>query len=269
MNYVVRSIILDIQFFLLDLTLSEKIEFIFIKYLILCKNLLLGYKVGNSYAVIFGQKYYYDDKFGISYLQSLYIDNAFLKNYIKPASTVIDIGANIGQFNFFCRHYLNAKEIYSFEPVCATFELLSKNINNNIFPYAISTKKNDNFYIPVTSLMASKYKLSSSDKKEKIRGINLDIFLKVFNIPHINLFKIDTEGSEYDVMVNSKNTIKKSRYILLETSVERQSSGDILESIVLLKKFLPHIHLAKVGRIFQENTKTVAIDLLFKQNNKL
>lgn len=267
MNYILRSLILDKCFMLLDLPFFEKLYFIFIKYKILLENYVFGFVVGKSYASIFGKKYYYDDKFGIAYLQSLYVDNSFLKKYIHPHSIVIDIGANIGQFNFFCQHYLNAAYVYSFEPISKSFSLLTKNTNGNIFPYAITTKKNEIFFIPTTSLMASKYQLGTLDKKEKIQGVSLDKFLKKLNIQDINLLKIDTEGSEYNVLQTSKNTLKKSRYLLLETSVERESSGDILDSVVFIKNILPTIKLIDMGRAFREKNKIVAIDLLFQNKN--
>ncbi len=250
----------------LDLAVWQKIQFISTKYIVLFKNYFFGFTAGVSYASIFGKRYYYDDKFGIAYLQSLYVDNAFLKKYISSKSTIIDIGANIGQFNFFCSQYLRASKIYSFEPVKRSFDLLSKNADKNIYNYAISTKKNETFFIPVTTLMASKYKLTQDDEHEKIKGMRLDSFVKKNHIAKIGLFKIDTEGSEYNVLETSKNTIKKSKYILLEASVKRQSSGNIWDCIGLLRRSIPNILLSKTGRIFKEHDKIVAVDLLFKRN---
>lgn len=250
----------------LDLAVWQKIQFISTKYIVLFKNYFFGFTAGVSYASIFGKRYYYDDKFGIAYLQSLYVDNAFLKKYISSKSTIIDVGANIGQFNFFCSQYLRASKIYSFEPVKRSFDLLSKNADKNIYNYAISTKKNETFFIPVTTLMASKYKLTQDDVEEKIKGMHLDSFIKKFHLSHIDLLKIDTEGSEYNVLQTSKNTLKKSNYILLETSVERQSAGDILDCISLLKHIVPKLSLSKIGRTFEEHDKIVAVDLLFKRN---
>ena len=113
--------------------------------------------------------------------------------------------------------------------------------------------------------MASRFKITKEDENEIIKGIRLDSFLKSEKISQIELLKIDTEGSEYDVLQTGKNTVKKSKFILLEASVDRQSSGDILDCIDFIKHTVPNLRLFKIGRIFQEADKIVAVDLLFKQ----
>ena len=160
----------------LSLGLFDELNFILKKYLTLGKNIVSGFSAGHSFTKIFGQKYYYDDKFGIAFLQSIYVDHALLKKYIPKSATIVDIGANTGQFNFFCKHFLKAKNIYSFEPIRKTYQLLKKNVSEHCYNYAISTKKSLTLYVPDLSLMASNFRPNIKYKKEKVQTLLLDDF---------------------------------------------------------------------------------------------
>ena len=130
MNLIKRSIELDLEFIKLGLPAGDKLAFIIKKYSLLIKNFVFGFTKNKSYISVFKRKYYFDDRFGIAFLQSVYIDNAFLKNYVPPNATIVDIGGNIGQFRFFCENYLSTEKVYSFEPVKETYKTLVLN-----FPY--------------------------------------------------------------------------------------------------------------------------------------
>jgi len=266
MKLLYRSIELDFRFLFLKINLKEKLYFIAIKYLLLLKNYLLGLEVGKSKIKIFGKKYYYEDRYGIAFLQSVYVDNYFLKKYIKPESIVIDIGANIGQFNFFCHSVLKSKKIYSFEPLKETFKILQLNTNGrNIFNCAISSKNKDvlNMYIPETSLMATLVK-DNYKKKEKVSVRKLDSIIEIRNENKIDLLKIDTEGSEYDVTKASEETLKKTKYLLIEASLNRKSIGNLVDILELLKKILPKIKIIELGRVYMFNNIPDSVDVLLK-----
>lgn len=263
-NLILRSIQLDLQFLIIPkISFSDKILFIFSKYILILKNFVFGFKLGKSYIKIFSRKYFYDDKFGISFLQSLYVDNAFLKKYITRDGVVVDIGANVGQFNFFCKNYLKARKIYSFEPVKQTYKILTRNVEKNIYNYAITNKSSLHIYIPNTSLAASNFQASKNDQIEKVKCKKIDDIEEIQNESHIDLFKIDTEGSEYDVIQASRDIIKKSKYILIEVSITRKSSGTFLDTMTILKNIIPNVQLIYIGRYFENNGITEAVDMLF------
>lgn len=259
-----RSLYLDYKFLSLPLALFDKLNFIFKKYLSLGKNIILGFSPGHSFTKIFSRKYYYDDKFGIAFLQSIYVDHALLKKYIPKSATIVDIGANTGQFNFFCKHFLKAKTVYSFEPVRKTWQLLEKNVHEHCYNYAISTKKSLTLYVPDLSLMASNFKPKTKAKKEPVQTLLLDEFKPLKSEERIDLIKIDTEGSEYDVIMAGKEIIKKSKYLLVEASLNRQSNGNIDDIIKILKIISPNTQLIEKGRRYKDNGKVIAMDVLFK-----
>ena len=257
-----RSLYLDYKFVLLPLALFDKLNFIFKK--CLGKNIILGFSPGHSFTKIFSQKYYYDDKFGIAFLQSVYVDHALLEKYIPKSATIVDIGANTGQFNFFCKHFLKAKTVYSFEPVKKTYQLLKKNVPEHCYNYAISTKKSLTLYVPELSLMAGNFKPKTKAKKESVQTLLLDEFKPLKSKEKIDLIKIDTEGSEYEVIMASKKIIKKSKYLLVEASLDRQCSGNLEDITEILKTISPQACLIEKGRKYKDNGCVIAMDVLFK-----
>ena len=57
--------------------------------------------------------------------------------------------------------------------------------------------------------------------------------------------------------------MNKCRYIQVEASISRQSSGDINKLIILLDKINPEIKLIHIGRQYGNEREIEAVDLLF------
>lgn len=266
MNLILRSLQLDWKMVQLPMPLYRKVEFILKKYLLLVKNYMLGYSITKSYVTLFGEKYYYDDKFGIAFLQSVFVDHYDLVKHIRPGGVVIDVGANVGQFNFFSRHGLGATAVYSFEPIKETFDVLKLNAVTNIYNLGIASKDREQiFYMPETSLMASSCKVGDFCNEVKVVCSRLDEIEEVINLESIQLVKIDTEGSELDVVKASLPILKRAEYVLIEASVARESAGDLVELTCYLRDFLPELKMIWIGRHFDDdNGTTVAVDCLFR-----
>jgi hypothetical protein len=115
--------------------------------------------------------------------------------------------------------------------------------------------------------MASTYKIDESDVPEKVEGIAIDSIAEIASLPIIDLFKIDTEGTELNVLKASKETLKKAKYILIEVSISRKSDGDIMEVLNYLKGILPGLKLIQVGRPYEESGMLKALDILFHNPN--
>ena len=267
MDLIIKSLKLDINLLLTSkITFYKKIIFIIKKYIVITKNYIIGFNPGKSFTKIFGEKYFYNDKFEPAFLQSVYVDHSFLSNFIKENGIIIDVGANIGQFNFFCRNYLKASKVYSFEPIKNTFEVLKKNIPDNIYNMAISSQKNITMYISKdTSLLNSAISNDNiNSEKQLVSTVRLDDVEKIKNEKYIDLLKIDTEGTELDVIKTGIETSKKSKYILIEVSGDRKSSGNAIELISFLYNYIPNIKLIQFGRKYlNKDTSIGACDVLF------
>lgn len=267
MDLIIKSITLDIKLLLIpNILFYKKLVFIVIKYLVMIKNYTIGFRPGKSFIRVFGRKYFYNDKFEPAFLQSVYVDHSFLANFIRENGIVIDVGANVGQFNFFCRDYLRSSKVYSFEPVKSTFEVLKQNTQDHVYHMAVSSQKNMILYISKETSLLNSGILGDDINAEKqiVNSIRLDDIEEIKKEPHIDLLKIDTEGSELDVVKTGIETAQKSKYIFIEVSGDRKSSGNAIELISFLYACMPNIRLVQFGRKYlNKNTSIGACDVLF------
>lgn len=250
------------------LSVRQKLYIIFLKYLTYLKNKIVGFTSGKSYVTIFNKKFFYDDVYGIASLIRVYCEHHVLKKYIKEGSVILDIGAHIGQFNFFCYHYLKAKCVISVEPVLESFELLLKNSMTPEYCHNIllsNTTGVKTFYIPDESSQLSSYVLNRRNKilKEiKCHSTTLDNLVYKINMPFYDLIKIDTEGSEYDVLMGGKNTLKLAKFLLIEMSVDRPSIGNY-------KKVIEYLEDSGFECVWVSNNmrNVISVDGLFVNKN--
>jgi FkbM family methyltransferase len=130
---------------------------------------------------------------------------------IGKDSVVLDVGANIGAFSVFAAK--RAKRVFAIEALPQNFKLLQKNLEandlNNVVceNIALTSKRGKiDFYPGKTNLGGSSmYIKTYSGKKTMVEGITLDSFFSRYNIKHIDVMKMDIEGAEYDVLLNTKS----------------------------------------------------------------
>jgi len=145
------------------------------------------------------------------------------KNFIKPNSTVLDVGANYGQMSIIFSKSHNNVKVYSFEAQRFIFNILKKNV-------AINNVNIKCFYNLVGNLnMVVKVKKNNLDKfmtwgsyNLKITSSNLDYeFIKAIKIDDLNInenisfFKIDVQGMDFEVLKGARLTIAKHKMPIL------------------------------------------------------
>lgn len=147
-----------------------------------------------------------------------------IKKYYTP-NTILDIGANIGQFHLECKKIFPNSYIFSIE-ASKECEAHLKSITDD---YLITLLAKDNeiydFYklkdIP-TNTGNSIYRENThfysdeNTKIEKLHGTKLDDLFTDDSV--FDLIKIDTQGSELDIITGGLNLCKRARGILLEVS---------------------------------------------------
>jgi FkbM family methyltransferase len=142
---------------------------------------------------------------------------------------IVDAGANIGLASvYFANKYSNAK-IISIEPEKNNFEMLKKNIANykNITPLnaALWNKNEEVCVIDINrgndSFQVGKSAVSNSFKTD---GFTIEKNMDMFNLPKIDLLKIDIEGAEKEVFENPTNWLNNVNTIAIELH-ERLKSG--------------------------------------------
>tara|TARA_Y100001937_G_scaffold74566_1_gene101474 strand:- start:5854 stop:6573 length:720 start_codon:yes stop_codon:yes gene_type:complete len=143
---------------------------------------------------------------------------------IEDNDVILDIGANSGTFSLAAKYYPTTKW-YSFEPDPFNTSLLEENLKLNnvenvvLYDHALS----DNLGEDILKICPSHHGLNTLGKNLERFSENdsIDHLVKTNTIDNlfldtkIDLIKMDTEGSEYDIIVGGKKTIKKYKPIIL------------------------------------------------------
>lgn len=161
-----------------------------------------------------------------------------------PGDIVLDIGANVGCVSILLAKKYPFLEIYSFEAHPINYNNLVGNIKlndiENIKPYNLIVSDSDENIIPIT-LEVNNTGATSLFKSKKndpytfdIKTISLDTIIKNNNINNVKLLKLDCEGSEFEILQNSKklNNIKVEN-IAIEIHTFNQK-GNVDELINLI-----------------------------------
>ncbi len=150
-----------------------------------------------------------------------YIDEDF---NIKKNDIIIDIGANIGAFSILAAKSASNGKVFAYEPNKENYDMLKKNkvLNNlhNLFLFDLAVSGNNGYIDFFTSkLNDGGHSIYSTDSKKaaKVKSTTLSDIFKANNLKKINYLKIDAEGAEYDILLNTPaEIIRKVDKIVLE-----------------------------------------------------
>ena len=162
-----------------------------------------------------------------------------ITNYFYPYR-VLDIGANIGQFHIECKNAFPNSYIFSIE-ASDKCEPYLKQITDNYYiglltkdnsEYDFYSRKND----PIctgNSIYKELTQFYSYDQLNiiKKKGIKLDNLFE--NDSEFDLIKIDTQGSELDIIEGGIELCSKAKGILLEVSLTQYNENSPLYNEVI------------------------------------
>lgn len=183
-------------------------------------------------------------KFSVTSYQMV---SCLAKQGILP-KTVIDVGANVGQFTVATSKIFGDVKVYSFEPIPACVERLKENVSsiNNIvvYPFALGESETEvKFYVNSHSQSSSALTLAPThhdafpDEKEReeitVKVSTLDLVFSNIELQHPVLLKLDVQGYEAQVLLGGKATLKRVDYVILETSFKTMYKGELLFNDIL------------------------------------
>ena len=214
----------------------------------------------------------------------IYTDYIWINNFLKNnlITTVIDVGANTGQYALTLRRFGYHKKIISFEPgLVAHSKLLfnSKKDNNwkiykkvglgcNNFYEKLNISGNSvsSSFRPMNRLHITKEPSSKYIDSEQVKIIKLDdIFKKFYKKSKNIMLKIDTQGYEFEVIKGSVNSLKFIKCIQVELSFVElyKNQAHWLKTIKYLEK--NHFQVVKVIEGFKDkkNQHILQADFFF------
>lgn len=249
----------------------QKLCFVIEKYLSILMN-----KRNINYL---GRSFSYDTRITPQILEFYPQEITELDKYIdfSKSKTVLDIGANVGQWAFTVKAFFPELRIYSFEPNPVPYRKLEANAqtvkNWNVFNKAVGKKnqKKPLYYTDDSTVGGSFYRNVTKEfiKGTKVRKIitqvvNLDPeeILKM-KLPKVfDVVKIDVEGMELEVL-KSINSIK-FKYLIIEIPIKgkRNITPENIEEVIRqnFKKEAKLLYIQPVG-----NLKIVA-NAIYKLN---
>jgi FkbM family methyltransferase len=154
---------------------------------------------------------------------------------IPMGSTVLDIGANIGNHTIFYAKFTWAKRVYAFEPNPKARTFLEENVSQNSdFRSQIDLthvrfgigKEEGRFQILNSSPNnLGGTRLTPTTQEESIDVVECRRLDSLSFEGHISFLKIDVEGMEIDVLLGAVGIISKYRPVIaVEISTENEDS---------------------------------------------
>lgn len=196
-----------------------------------------------------------------------------ISNYFIPYR-ILDIGANVGQFHQLCKQSYPDSFIFSIEasPSCEdhlkkiTSDYLIGMLAKDNSVYDFYSRKNDPTCTG-NSIYKELTQFYSDDEVEILhqQGIKLDDLFT--DESEFDLIKMDTQGSELDIISGGISLCKKAKGILLEVSLTQYNQGAPLYDDVI--EFMSNIGFYPVETLDEShNHGAHQKDILFINNYK-
>jgi FkbM family methyltransferase len=164
-------------------------------------------------------------------LSEVFIFGEYKVNVSKTPDIVLDVGANVGIATaYFAIKYPNAI-IHSFEPSSHNFSFLKQNASqfNNVTVYRKALYSHDGFLQMhvFEGFGGWNSAFSETGNVEEVECTTLDKFLTDQGIEKVDILKLDVEGSEWEILKNSR-LLDKIRVIIGELHYLHMNKEDIL-----------------------------------------
>lgn len=157
--------------------------------------------------------------------------------------TVIDVGANVGQFAVASARLFSDVRVYSFEPVpecvSALRKIAARQKNITVFPLAIgasegtvemhvNTHTHSSSALPLAKAHKEAFPEARVERTVSVKLSTLDKELADIELISPVLLKLDVQGFEPMVLKGAQKILKNVDYVLLEASLVPMYEGELL-----------------------------------------
>jgi FkbM family methyltransferase len=161
----------------------------------------------------------------------------FILNKLKQGDIFVDVGANVGYYTILASKLVGVNgKVFAIEPVPQTLKVLRFNIKLNGLKNVIvvdkagwHTRTKLKLKIPMNEFgLSSSFR--SGGLEVNVDAIPLDEVLNCTNRLEIKLIKLDVEGAEYEVLKGSIETLKHTKFVILELSRRTEACLRLLQA---------------------------------------
>src|SRR5215213_6191707 len=171
---------------------------------------------------------------------SYFMVSRLLKQGVAPR-TVVDVGANVGQFAVASAKLFPKAQVYSFEPVPECADELRKNVARlghvTVHPFALGEEEGTvSFHVNAYSLSSSLLPLAESHREafpeareERTIEVEVSTLDRVFakmKLERPVLIKLDVQGYEAQVLRGGEETLQRADYVVMEASFSAMYEGE-------------------------------------------
>jgi len=157
--------------------------------------------------------------------------------------SIVDVGANVGQFGKKIRQYYPTADLYSFEPIPLVYKELIENFkgDNNFHPFNVGLGDKEGkleFYLnefsdsssmlPIGDVHKENFPFTKNEKKIYVDVKTLDNCIDVTKIKKPYLVKLDVQGFEEQVINGGMEIIRNAEMIITEASFKELYKGQSL-----------------------------------------
>jgi FkbM family methyltransferase len=209
--------------------------------------------------------------------------HSFLGLKSLPIKTIIDVGANQGQFAEWVLPQFPEAKLYCFEPLPNPFEKLdawAKQQNGRVVPlnWAIGDEEGQvsMFYhtehstssslLPSTELIGELYPFTKEQQEVKVDLLTLDHAVEKINDPFDDdiMIKLDVQGFEDRVIRGGSQIFKKAKICIIEVSLEGLYEGQAnFKELSFMLYDLGFSYAGNLDQKYEEDGRCVSLDAVF------
>lgn len=199
----------------------------------------------------------------------------------KAFRTVLDVGANRGQFAVFCREMFPQARIFAFEPLQGPLQGLrnvvaAMGLEVQVIPFAIgqrratavmhvSRRDDSSSLLPISTLQTVSFPGTEEAGTETVEIAPLEDFLVAADLSRPCLLKIDVQGYELHVLEGCATLLSYVDAVYVEASFLPLYEGQALATEVISYLFGAGFSLSGVYNLTQACGTSVQADFLFQR----
>ncbi len=143
---------------------------------------------------------------------------------IEPGETVVEVGANVGEFTLMAAQ--QAAKVFSFEPDPKCFDCLRENTQNLtnvevVNQAASKANTSETFYLSSEDADSSLIQPKIYSEKIVIRTLRLDSWMEFKGLSTVDFLKIEAEGAEMEVLEGLGDAISQVQKVSVDGGPER------------------------------------------------
>jgi FkbM family methyltransferase len=216
---------------------------------------------------------------GLRFAVAPAIEHEAMLRSLPPLATIVDVGANRGQFALVARRFHPEARITAFEPLPRAGDRFARIFaqNQGVVLHRValgsrsadaelnvSSRDDSSSLLPITDLQEATFPGTGLSKLESVKVRRLGRVLSSANVPGPALMKVDVQGGELDVLMGAEDLLGAFDFVCVEVSFVEFYSGQPLAHQVLRFMEESSFRLSGVYNPFLDaRGRSVQADFLF------